>query len=64
MGTEEYRSSLSEFRIRLWDEIALNVATNLSIDREEFLTYVTDQLIEAEEIDDFSLFLLLSVSEG
>lgn len=54
MGTEEYRSSLSEFRIRLWDEIALNVATNLSIDREEFLTYVTDQLIEAEEIDDFS----------
>ena len=54
MGTEEYYSSLREFRTRVWDEIALNVATNLSIDREEFLTYVTDQLIEAEEIEDFS----------
>ena len=42
MGAEEYRSSLREFRTRLWDEIALNVATNHSIDREEFLTYVTD----------------------
>lgn len=54
MGQEEYQASLNEFRTRLWDEIALNVATNLSVDQEEFLTYVTDQLIEAEEIDDFS----------
>lgn len=54
MSVEEYRSSLSEFRTKLWDEIALNVATNFSIDREEFLAYVTEQLIEAEEIDDFS----------
>ena len=54
MGVEDYRTSLNEFRLHLWDEIALNVATNLSIDREEFLNYVTDQLIEAEEIDDFS----------
>lgn len=53
MDAEEYRSSLSEFRTRLWNEIALNVATNMSIDREEFLTYVTNQLIEAEEIEDF-----------
>ncbi len=50
---EDYRTSINEFRVHLWDEIALNVATNLSIDREEFLNYVTDQLIEAEEIDDF-----------
>lgn len=54
MDTENYRTSLNEFRTRLWDEIALNVATNLSVDREEFLGYVADQLIEAEEIDDFS----------
>ena len=53
MGVEDYLTSLNEFRLHLWDEIALNVATNLSIDREEFLNYVTDQLIEAEEIDDF-----------
>jgi len=53
MDTEEYRKSLYEFRAHLWDEIALNVATNLSVDREELLTYVTDQLIEAEEIEDF-----------
>lgn len=53
MSMEEYKTPLSEFRERLWDEIALNVATNLTIDREEFLTYVSDQLIEAEEIEDF-----------
>ena len=54
MNVEEFRSSLFEFRDRLWDEIALNVATNLTVDREEFLNYVSDQLIEAEEIDDFN----------
>ena len=54
MNAEEFRSSLFEFRDRLWDEIALNVATNLTVDREEFLNYVSDQLIEAEEIDDFN----------
>lgn len=54
MDVEEYCSSLNEYRARLWDEIALNVAANLSIDSEEFLSYVADQLIEAEEIDDFS----------
>ncbi len=53
MDVKEYRELLNEFRIHLWDEIALNVATNLSIDREEFLTYVTDKLIDAEEIEDF-----------
>lgn len=54
MGQEEYRDSVKEYRAHLWDEIALNVATNLTIDREEFLTFVTDQLVEAEEIDDFT----------
>lgn len=54
MDMEKYRSSLNEFRTRLWNEIALNVATNMSVDREEFLTYVTNELIEAEEIEDFS----------
>ena len=54
MDTETYRTSLSEFRAHLWDEIQLNVATNLSVDREEFLEIVADQLIEAEEIEDFS----------
>lgn len=53
MNAEEYQKSIAEFREHLWDEIALNVATNLSVDREEFLNYVTDQLIEAEEIEDF-----------
>ena len=37
MDTETYQTSLSEFRTHLWDEIQLNVATNLSVDREEFL---------------------------
>lgn len=54
MDTETFQTSLSEFRTHLWDEIQLNVATNLSVDREEFLEYVAEQLIEAEEIDDFS----------
>lgn len=54
MDAETYQASLNEFRIHLWDEIQLNVATNLSVDVEEFLEYVTEQLIEAEEIDDFS----------
>lgn len=54
MDTETYQTSLSEFRTHLWDEIQLNVATNLSVDREEFLEYVAEQLTEAEEIDDFS----------
>ena len=53
MDTEEYRISLNEFRAQLWDEIQLNVAANLSVDREEFLEYVAELLIEAEEIDDF-----------
>lgn len=53
MGVDEYRIALNEFRNRLWDEIALNVATNLTIDREEFLMYVSEQLKEAEEIEDF-----------
>ena len=50
MDTETYQTSLSEFRTHLWDEIQLNVATNLSVDREEFLEYVAEQLTEAEEI--------------
>ena len=54
MDAETYQTALDEFRAHLWDEIQLNVATNLSVDREEFLEYVTDQLIEAEEIDDFT----------
>lgn len=54
MDLGEFRSSLYEFRDKLWDEIALNVATNLSVDREEFLNYVADQLTEAEEIEDFN----------
>ena len=58
MDTEEYRISLNEFRAQLWDEIQLNVAANLSVDREEFLEYVAELLIEAEEIDDFFMFLL------
>ena len=53
MDSETYQTSLKEFRRRLWDEIHLNVTTNLSVDREEFLLYVTKQLIDAEEIDDF-----------
>jgi len=54
MNIDDLRETISEFREKLWDEIALNVATNHSVDREEFLNYVTDQLIEAEEIEDFT----------
>ena len=43
-----------EFRHRLWDEIALNVSSNHSIDKEEFLEYATNLLTEAEEIEDFN----------
>ena len=44
MDTNEYKKQLYSFRKNLWDEIAVNVATNLTFDKEEFLTYVTDQL--------------------
>ena len=53
MNAEDYSSALNEYRARLWDEIALNVSTNLSVDREELLEFVAEQLIEAEEIEDF-----------
>lgn len=53
MDTEVHRRSLQDFRTKIWDEVALNVATNLTVDREEFLNYVTGHLIDAEEIEDF-----------
>lgn len=64
MDTETYQTSLSEFRTHLWDEIQLNVATNLSVDREEFLEYVAEQLTEAEEIDDFLMFHMKDLADG
>ncbi len=54
MNTNEYRKSLTEYRAKLWDELAINAATNLTFDREEFLTYVSELLIGAEEIEDFN----------
>lgn len=48
------KNPIIEFKHRLWDEIALNVSSNHSIDKEEFLEYATNLLIEAEEIEDFN----------
>ena len=45
--------ALVEYRDGLWDEIGVNVTTNGTIDREEFVSMVTDLMMEAEEIDDF-----------
>ena len=53
MDVEGGFNSLKDFRVKLWDQVALNVATNLTVDREEFLNYVTEYLIDAEEIEDF-----------
>ena len=50
---EDNRRQLSEFRTSLLDDVALNAASNMTNDMEEFLTIVTNQLIAAEEIDDF-----------
>ena len=47
------RRQLSEFRTSLLDEVALNASSNMTNDMEEFLSIVTNQLIAAEEIDDF-----------
>lgn len=46
-------SKLMEFRAALLDDVALNAANNMTNDMEEFLAIVTDQLIAAEEIDEF-----------
>ena len=52
--SDEYQKNLIEFKEKLWDEIALNVASNGSVDKEELLEYVTNLLIEGEEIEDFN----------
>lgn len=54
MNPERHDNSLEEFRVSLLDEIALNAATNMTSDMEEFLIYVTDILTEAEEIEEFN----------
>lgn len=54
MNTSEFQESISDFRTSLLDDVALNASANLTNDMEEFLTLVTDQLIEAEELDDFN----------
>ena len=46
-------NKLMEFRTALLDDVALNAANNMTNDMEEFLTIVTDQLVAAEEIDEF-----------
>lgn len=45
--------SLLSYRNTILDDIALNAATNGTTDTEEFISFVSDTLIEAEEIDDF-----------
>ncbi len=50
---DDNRRLLNEFRASLLDDVALNTANNMTNDMEEFLTIVTNQLIAAEEIDDF-----------
>ena len=50
---DDNRRQLSEFRASLLDDVALNAASNMTNDMEEFLAVVTNQLIAAEEIDDF-----------
>lgn len=50
---EDNRRQLMEFRNALLDDVALNASNNMTNDMEEFLTLVTDQLIAAEEIEDF-----------
>ncbi len=53
MNAEEFKIAKIEYRNTLWDEIGLNVASNLSTDREEFMLIVADLMVEAEEIEDF-----------
>lgn len=51
--TGDNQKQLAEYRASLLDDVALNAESNLTNDMEEFLTLVTDELISAEEIDDF-----------
>ena len=44
---------VKEFREVLHEDIALAAGANLTNQEEEFLAYVTDILISAEEFDDF-----------
>lgn len=50
----DVQKQLDEFKNSLLDEVALNAENNMTNDMEEFLTLVTDELISAEEIEDFT----------
>ena len=54
MELDGVQDRLKSFKASVLDEIALNASSNMTNDTEEFLEYVTDQLIEAEEIDEFN----------
>ncbi len=50
----DVQKQLDEFKNSLLDEVALNAENNMTNDMEEFLALVTDELISAEEIEDFT----------
>ena len=54
MSQDGIQNLLKDFKASVLDEVALNASSNMTTDTEEFLTYVTEQLIEAEEIEDFN----------
>lgn len=54
MSQNNTQGPIREFKASVLDEVALNASSNMTTDTEEFLTYVTNQLIEAEEIEDFN----------
>lgn len=43
----------AEFKENLMEQIKFNASSEMTSDKEEFLNYVTEALIEAEEIEDF-----------
>ena len=54
---------VKEFREVLHEDIALAAGANLTNQEEEFLAYVTDILISAEEFDDFSNYTVPDLSK-
>lgn len=45
---------LSEFKEQVIEQIKFSSSTEMTTDKEEFMNYMTEALIDAEEIDDFN----------
>ena len=49
--------NIKEFRETLIENVRFNASTEETSDREEFLNYVSDALVEADELEDDIVFI-------